>query len=67
MRAILKVVMETLRFRKISCIMNMATIAQLKRKKWEKKKMTKFFRNKNENDLAFGQAKIPLVKTKGKM
>ena len=47
--------------------MNMATIAQLKRKKWEKKKMTKFFRNKNENDLAFGQAKIPLVKTKGKM
>lgn len=29
--------------------------------------MIKFSRNKNENDQAFGQAKTPPVKIKGKM
>jgi len=47
--------------------MSITIIAQLKRKKWEKKIMNKFSRNKNENDRAFGQARIPPVKIKGKM
>lgn len=45
----------------------MTIIAQPRRKKWGKKTMIKFSKNKKEKDLAFDQAKILPVKIKEKM